>query len=160
MFWFQLPLFSFLRLCDYFWEGSYTFKVTNLAIVNIILNHRERIRELFVLKTLIEALILLAGHLQLLGKDFDEWSSLVLDLRGGELEQHDEEVTTGEAGTVFDNLAQVVRDEADDVVELVFLVGRAHDLLEVFATICRKLSGLLLFGAFRLLFFVVLAIWS
>ena len=160
MFFFQLPLFSFFGLCDCLWEGSDAFKVTYLAIVNFIFNHRERISELFVLKALIEALVLLAGHLQLLGKNFNVWSCLVLDLRGRELEQHDEEVTTGEAGTVFDDLAQVVRDEADDVVQLVLLVGRAHDLLEVFATVCRRLSGLRLYCTFSLLFFVVLAIWS
>ena len=160
MFWFQLPLFSFLGLWDYFWEGSDAFKVTNLAIVNLVFNHRERISELVVLKALIEALVLLAGHLQLLGKNFNVWSCLVLDLRSRELEQHDEEVTTGEAGTIFDDLAQVVRDKADDVVQLVLLVGRAHDLLEVFATVCPKLGGFRLSGTFSFLFFVVLAIWS
>ena len=153
MFFFQLPL---LGLC----EGSDAFKVANFVIVNIIFNHRERVSELFVLKALIEALVLLAGHLQLLGEHFDVWSCLVLDLRCRELEQHDEEVTTGEAGTVLDDLAQVVCDEADDVVQLVLLVGRAHDLLEVFAAVRRKLSSLRLPSAFILLFFAVLAIGS
>lgn len=47
------------------------------------------------------------------------------------MEQHDEKVTWCETTAVFNDLAQVVSDEAKDVVQLVFFVGRAHNLLEV-----------------------------
>lgn len=49
------------------------------------------------------------------------------------MQRHDEEVPTSESTSILNNLAQVVRDKPQRVVQLVLLVGSTHHLLEVAA---------------------------
>ena len=81
------------------------FEVASFDVVDFTFDHHERIGQLLVFQALEESLVLVSWHLELLSQDSDVRRCLVLDLRGRELEEHDEEMATGETRAVLDDLA-------------------------------------------------------
>ena len=78
-------------------QKSDPFEVASFDVVDFTFDHHERIGQLLVFQALEESLVLVSWHLELLSQDSDIRRCLVLDLRGRELEEHDEEMATGEA---------------------------------------------------------------